>query len=134
VYLSQSEQEIGMLGLMNLLDISANKNQDNHVTGVLLFDKGTFGQILEGRACFLAPIWQSITVDKRHKNIEVLDFKKINDRAFRNWSMAFYGSEQISKYVPELRMIFNGLQNTLHPKITQLISAISRDVASESQA
>lgn len=124
-YVSKANQEIGILALMNLLDTAANRNQDNHVTGVLLFDKGEFAQILEGRACYLISIWQSIIRDTRHTGIELLNFQKISHRSFENWSMAFYGSEDVGKYVPELKTVFNGLSDSLHPRIQTLIESIA---------
>lgn len=124
-YVSKARQEIGILALMNLLDTSANRNEDNHVTGVLLFDKGKFAQILEGRASYLISIWQSILRDMRHTDIELLDFQKIAHRNFENWSMAFYGSEDVGKYIPELKTTFKDLRDSMHPRIQAFVESIA---------
>lgn len=126
-YVSEATQQMGVLALMNLLDTASNRNQDHQVTGVLFFDNGIFGQIIEGRACFLLPIWESIMRDPRHRNIQVLDTRKIAERRFGNWSMAFYGSEEIGKYVPELKTIFKGTIHTLPNELLNILKSISEE-------
>jgi len=103
-YVSKASQDVGILGLMNLLEGAVHRNRSSAVTGVLFYDNGIYGQILEGYPAAIAPIWASICDDPRHKDIEILDIDKLAKRRFTNWSMKFYGSEEISKYVPELRM------------------------------
>lgn len=103
-YVSKASQDVGILGLMNLLEGAVHRNRSSAVTGVLFYDNGIYGQILEGYPGTIAPIWASICADPRHKDIEILDIDKLAKRRFTNWSMKFYGSEEISKYVPELRM------------------------------
>lgn len=126
-YISQSSQDIGILGLMNLLESAVHRNKRSGVTGVLFYDNGVFGQILEGSPAAIAPIWASICADHRHKEIEVLDIDKLSKRRFSNWSMKFYGSEEISKYVPELKM---GLKEGAAALPRELLT-LMRSVASE---
>ncbi|MFM9155179.1 MAG: BLUF domain-containing protein, partial [Polynucleobacter victoriensis] len=47
-YVSKSTTDVGILGLMNLLEDAVHKNKKLGVTGVLFYDSGIFGQILEG--------------------------------------------------------------------------------------
>lgn len=124
-YISQSTNDIGILGLMNLLESAVHRNKRSGVTGVLFYDNGVFGQILEGSPVAIAPIWASICADHRHKEIEVLDIDKLSKRRFNNWSMKFYGSEEISKYVPELKMGLKEGVTALPRELLTLMRSVS---------
>ena len=103
-YVSQSANDMGILGLMNLLEDAVHKNKRNGITGVLFYDNRIFGQIIEGYPQHVELIWKAISADPRHKELQVLDINPLQKRRFTNWSMKFYGSEEISQYVPELKM------------------------------
>jgi hypothetical protein len=124
-YISKASQDVGILGLMNLVEGAVHRNKNSAVTGVLFYDNGIYGQILEGYPAAIAPIWASICADPRHKDIEVLDIDKLAKRRFTNWSMKFYGSEEISKYVPELRMGLRDGAAALPREILTLMRSVS---------
>lgn len=124
-YISKASQDVGILGLMNLLEGAVHRNKNSAVTGVLFYDNGIYGQILEGYPAAIAPIWASICADPPHKDIEVLDIDKLAKRRFTNWSMKFYGSEEISKYVPELRMGLRDGAAALPREILTLMRSVS---------
>ena len=85
-----------------------------------------YGQILEGYPQCIEPVWKSICADLRHKDIQVLDIDKLAKRRFSNWSMKFYGSEEISKYVPELKMGFKEAPHTLPKEILTLMRSVAQ--------
>lgn len=123
-YVSKSTTDVGILGLMNLLEDAVHKNKKLGVTGVLFYDSGIFGQILEGYPNCVEPIWKSILADRRHRDIQVLDIDKLSKRRFSNWSMKFYGSDEISKYVPELKMGFKASEIALPSEILTLMRSV----------
>lgn len=127
-YISKSSKDVGILALMNLLESAVHRNKRSSVTGVLFYDNGVYGQILEGLPGAIQPIWASINSDPRHKDIQVLDIDKLPKRRFSNWSMKFYGSEEISKFVPELRM---SLKDGV-PALPGEILALMRSLANQS--
>jgi hypothetical protein len=47
-YLSEAVSDMSFLGLMRLLESARAFNQNNDITGILLYDNQQFGQILEG--------------------------------------------------------------------------------------
>jgi hypothetical protein len=125
-YVSKASSDVGILGLMNLLEDAVHKNKKLGVTGVLFYDSGVYGQILEGYPQCIEPVWKSICADQRHKDIQVLDIDKLAKRRFSNWSMKFYGSEEISKYVPELKMGFKEAPQTLPQEILTLMRSVAQ--------
>ena len=131
-YVSQSTQDMGMLGLMNLLEDAAHKNLKARLTGVLFYDTGIFGQIIEGYPEQMEVIWHSIVADPRHKNIQVLEMATLKERRFSNWAMKFYGSDDISKYVPELRIHLRNVELKLPNEILTLMRSISHQLYGQS--
>jgi hypothetical protein len=125
-YVSKATSDVGILGLMNLLEDAVHKNKKLGVTGVLFYDSGVYGQILEGYPQCIEPVWKSICADLRHKDIQVLDIDRLAKRRFSNWSMKFYGSEEISKYVPELKMGFKEAPHTLPREILTLMRSVAQ--------
>ncbi len=125
-YVSKASSDVGILGLMNLLEDAVHKNKKLGVTGVLFYDSGVYGQILEGYPQCVEAVWKSICADLRHKDIEVLDIDRLAKRRFSNWSMKFYGSEEISKYVPELKMGFKEAPHTLPKEILTLMRSVAQ--------
>jgi hypothetical protein len=126
-YVSKATSDVGILGLMNLLEDAVHKNKKMGLTGVLFYDNGVYGQILEGYPQFVEPVWKSICADLRHKDIKILDIDKLAKRRFSNWSMKFYGSEEISKYVPELKMGFKEAPHTLPREILTLMRSVGQE-------
>lgn len=63
------------------------RNQALGVTGMLLYDKGRFFQTLEGPPEGLKTLWDSISTDRRHSDIEILSEHMIPARLFGAWRM-----------------------------------------------
>lgn len=124
-YVSQAANDMGILGLMNLLEDAVHKNKRNGITGVLFYDNRIFGQIIEGYPQHVELIWKAINADPRHSAVQVLDINTLQKRRFSNWSMKFYGSDEISQYVPELKMGLKGGDATLPSEILTLMRSVS---------
>jgi hypothetical protein len=103
-YVSDAAEEFGILSLMQLVDKASRSNKVLNVTGVLSFDNGRFGQILEGKSKDVEVIWESILKDPRHTNVVSLGMKKINARRFANWSMHLCSQEEIVAAEPQLKI------------------------------
>jgi hypothetical protein len=124
-YVSHASNDMGILGLMNLLEDAVHKNKRNGITGVLFYDNCIFGQIIEGYPQHVELIWKAISADPRHKEIQVLDINQLQKRCFSNWSMKFYGSDEISQYVPELKMGLRDGSVNLPNEILTLMRSVS---------
>ncbi len=133
-YVSQSSNDMGILGLMNLLEDAVHKNKRAGVTGVLFYDNGIFGQIMEGYPEHLEHIWLSISADARHKDIQILGVNPLPKRRFSNWSMKFYGSDEISQYVPELKMGLKDAAASLPSEILTLMRSVSNQAEEINQS
>ncbi|SDG70932.1 Sensors of blue-light using FAD [Psychroflexus sediminis] len=65
------------------------KNKHLAITGILLLIQGKFVQYIEGPAEEIDKVYQSISKDKRHTDMILLDSGDLNERQFKNWSMAY---------------------------------------------
>ncbi len=89
IYASQAIKPFNKEELMALLRQSREANTKEGLTGVLLYQNGSFVQVLEGYEEKVNSTLQRIKKDKRHKNITVLDKTYITERQFGEWSMGF---------------------------------------------
>ena len=103
-YVSDATEEFGILALMQLVDKASRRNKSLNITGVLSFDNGRFGQILEGKPKDVELLWEAIQRDPRHSNVVSLGMKRINSRRFANWSMRLCGQEEITSANPDLKL------------------------------
>jgi hypothetical protein len=103
-YVSDATEEFGILALMQLVDKASRRNKSLNITGVLSFDNGRFGQILEGKPKDVELLWEAIQRDTRHSNVVSLGMKRINSRRFANWSMRLCGQEEITSANPDIKL------------------------------
>lgn len=126
-YISQATQDMGILSLMNLLEDVIYINKSKEVTGILLYDFGIFGQILEGARKNLEYVWPKICKDIRHKNIQVLEVNPLKDRNYPNWTMNFYGADQINMAIPEAGARLSNATNGMPQEILRLMRSVASD-------
>lgn len=67
------------------------RNRSLGVTGMLLFENGSFLQTLEGPPDALKTLWSSIQQDSRHNHIEVLSEHIVTARIFSEWDLLVDG-------------------------------------------
>lgn len=77
----------GRKELDELLAISRANNAAHGVTGILLFDKGSFFQILDGERETVAALYTKIAADPRHIRINKIMVEPIAERDFAEWTM-----------------------------------------------
>lgn len=70
--------------------MQSRKNNPKHqIGGVLYFSNNYFFQCLEGEQEAVNSLFQKITEDARHTNVQTISVKRINKRQFANWSMKY---------------------------------------------
>lgn len=89
VYISRITSA-GMMAAGTLNDIAATaiaNNQQNNITGVLCYGNGYFFQYLEGSEDALTRLKNELILDTRHKDMQILQFNRLAERAFTGWSL-----------------------------------------------
>lgn len=89
VYVSSSVGKLGDSEILEILRTSQSNNQRREITGMLLYKDGNFLQVLEGPHTNVTELMETVERDNRHRGFIVLTKKRINERQFPNWSMAF---------------------------------------------
>ena len=89
VYLSSSTSDLTEEELSNILSTSRINNQAVDITGVLLYGKGSFIQVLEGEKAKIERLFAKISTDIRHTGVTRLLSMDIFERNFPAWRMGF---------------------------------------------
>jgi hypothetical protein len=91
--MSQAKESTTLASLAVILAQARSLNEQNHITGVLVYGQQQFMQLIEGEEAVIAELYERIARDPRHQNVFKLADKAIAARSFSQWSMAF---EQLS--------------------------------------
>jgi hypothetical protein len=97
IYVSEEVMPQSKEDLVSLLNFSRGNNAKQDITGILLYYKRHFIQVLEGEFNAIFDLFARIRHDPRHKNVILLWDKPIDKRGFRNWTMAFMDLNEAEK-------------------------------------
>ena len=111
IYASKKTDEWNESEIESLIKTSQERNHRHLVTGCLCFNRKYFMQCLEGSRSQVNLIYNSITRDKRHKEVELLCYQYIDERDFGEWDMHYVPDSRITR---ELILRFSGV-NDLDP-------------------
>lgn len=100
IYTSSAGQDFSETQLSFLLLNARKNNRELGVTGILLYDAGSFLQVLEGEAATVDALYGRIARDPRHTRVSRLITREISTRAFGEWSMAFVATSSIAASLP----------------------------------
>jgi hypothetical protein len=89
VYSSGSTGLLTPQDLAEILQVARRNNLAADITGMLVYRRGHFLQVLEGPDERLAPLLAKLLKDPRHHHLQVLLDGYVGARAFGAWSMAF---------------------------------------------
>jgi hypothetical protein len=87
VYRSQAMRAFSVAELHALTEAARQRNAQENITGVVVYDNGRFYQWLEGPDANVERVMQSIRRDPRHGDVEILDRSASAVRSFAGWSM-----------------------------------------------
>src|SRR3982751_2776801 len=90
IYRSQSriapEESTPELG--DIFAAARRNNKRLDVTGALVITDDSFAQALEGDEAVVRELYERISGDPRHEDVELLGAESVGDRAFGRWAMA----------------------------------------------
>jgi len=89
IYESRGSFPFGPDDLHAMLAQARQRNEASGVTGVILYDRGVFLQVLEGDAAAVEATFARICRDPRHRNLFVLRRAPIAQHSFADWRMGF---------------------------------------------
>lgn len=99
IYVSTAEIEFNSAALSDILQSCIKLNRQNKITGMLVYWRGNFMQVLEGSADAVDEAYQRICKDSRHHGLILLERNEIAEREFSAWHMGFrsLGDDEATK-------------------------------------
>ena len=94
LYVSRTTLDWTVSELEELVAYAQQRNAKDGLTGLLLYGRGHFVQLLEGRRQPLVLTFDRIARDPRHTEVEVLLDGPIPKRLFDGWAMGLVNVEQ----------------------------------------
>lgn len=91
IYSSVEAVEFSPEDISELLEQARINNATLGVTGMLLYDKGAFFQLLEGQQEVVDPLLKKIQGDERHEHFIKIIQEDIEQRDFAEWTMGYSG-------------------------------------------
>lgn len=89
IYISTATKREKLTGqIHDILNVAVNVNKSLGITGYLVEFDGTFIQVLEGPREKVLPLYFKIERDERHKDVILIEYRKVEARKFKRWSMA----------------------------------------------
>jgi len=97
IYASRATKPFTPSDLDALLLKARQRNEQDNISGLLLYDHGSFLQVLEGDDAVVDATVARIRTDPRHGNILLLKRGPIDKRSFGEWRMGFLEASAASK-------------------------------------
>jgi hypothetical protein len=89
VYVSAAVRSMRDAELAQLLSKARSDNALRDVTGLLVYERGSFLQALEGEPAVVDELFSRISKDPRHAKVQMLSRQSIEARTFGDWRMGF---------------------------------------------
>jgi ribosomal protein S4E len=132
IYVSSATHELSAAEIKKILDTAVMRNGENKVTGMLLYSRGSFLQVLEGEESAVTETIDRIRADPRHKDVTILTTEPVSERQFGDWSMAFRGigasdAKDWPGYAPFVEFGFNPERFGAKPGLAlEMLAAFAR--------
>ncbi len=111
IYVSLATHDMRPDELVNLLDHARNHNAQHGITGLLLYHRREFLQLIEGERSAVEALYDVICLDPRHQQVHTLCEGPIETLGFGQWSMGFVAPDETVLRHPGYEDLLN---NNLH--------------------
>ena len=95
-YTSRATETLTAAAMETILASSRKNNPSNGITGVLCTNNYIFLQMLEGGRKEVNETYNRIAADKRHHDVQILNFQEITERKFAVWSMGKVSFDRVN--------------------------------------
>ncbi len=88
-YVSTCDKNLKDIDIHNLLNFVKEHNNNNNITGILMYSEGNFFQIIEGEKKTIIDLFEKIKLDSRHYNIIKIFSRESSNKAFSEYDSSF---------------------------------------------
>ncbi|MGJ8738119.1 BLUF domain-containing protein [Zobellia laminariae] len=124
VYTSVANTDFSLKEIQEMLGKAREFNNQNSITGCLLFFKERFIQYIEGEEIVVRELFERIKNDNRHSEVVLISENRIHNREFLIWHMAFEHLKSENSDLQYLKLLvstfFESPENSLSPNPTSL--------------
>jgi hypothetical protein len=123
LYVSSRPFNVPEVSVGNILMVSRRNNDAAGVTGLLYTDGTRFLQVLEGDEEPVAATFARIKGDPRHHAVVVLSDRRIANREFGSWSMAYrLPTDEADTFDGKVARLLAGASDSVRATFTGLIA------------
>lgn len=113
-YYSSQNNSFNDEQLKEIVNIAVKRNNENNITGMLLYANSCFFQVIEGPNEAVDSLYEIIQHDDRHNTITKALDQEITERAFADWSM---GALKLDPTMSENDQVFELSNQVLENKV-----------------
>ena len=99
VYVSRANQDVNLELVNQIVKSAVKRNEEAGLSGFLLFNNKTFLQVLEGDRIALNQTFLRIARDPKHKDVELMLYRKISSRDFTEWGLGMASLTKVKKEI-----------------------------------
>jgi hypothetical protein len=130
LYRSEASRAVHEVTLGTLVRKARLYNRQARITGMLLYAKGQFLQLLEGPEPALSDLYARINDDARHYDVTTLSYGAIELRSFGRWPLAYASVdaaflEKVARCLPQPTAV--GLTAEPCAEVAQLLRDFARE-------
>ncbi|MCU0925538.1 MAG: BLUF domain-containing protein [Hydrogenophaga sp.] len=96
IYTSLAARDLTPQELAHLLDKARVHNAAQGITGMMVYHRREFMQLLEGEQETVQALYDRIVSDPRHQQLRKIWDGPIRERGFADWGMAFVAPEALA--------------------------------------
>lgn len=135
IYASTANRDYSETQLLDMLAQFQWRNKRRNITGMLLYHKNNFLQVLEGEHETITDLYKKIEADPRHRHSIIIHEGEIAQREFANWEMGFVNlslitPEQMPGFSEFLRRPFTPDHFSKEPSYARVFINTFKDVMS----
>lgn len=93
LYRSIARQPHEQREILDILRKSQSNNQRKQISGLLIFRDGQYLQFLEGPDVAVNALFEVISQDPRHHDIEIIDQLNVESMVMPTWAMGYFSPE-----------------------------------------
>jgi len=125
-YVSSASPNLTEYEIKRILSFSRDCNNENNITGILLYSDGNFFQVLEGNMEIVKSLFVNIRNNKNHQNILVIFEKEVSITQFDTYQSDFITLN--SRFQSDIDLYFSQIEK-LNPKIQSSVRYILNSFA-----
>ena len=95
IYVSLASRDLPAEELVQLLDKARVHNASQGITGMMVYHRREFMQLLEGEQAAVQALYDRIAGDPRHQQLRKIWDGPIRERGFSDWGMAFVAPDEL---------------------------------------